>query len=63
MDQATQTMIANLAKNTGKSLEEWIDIVNRKGFGKHGEILKFLKEEHGLTHGAAVRFVESRSKS
>ncbi|WP_316783253.1 DUF4287 domain-containing protein [Pedobacter frigiditerrae] len=53
MDKATQTMIDNLAKNTGKTLEQWIAIVTKENFAKHGEIIKFLKETHGLTHGFA----------
>lgn len=53
IDKATQTQIANIEKNTGKKLEEWIAIVNRSGFAKHGELVSFLKEEHGFTHGNA----------
>lgn len=53
IDKATQTMIDNLKKNTGMSLEEWIQIVNKESFSKHGEIVKFLKDTHGLTHGFA----------
>lgn len=53
MDQAEKTMIDNLHKNTGKPLQEWIAVVQKKGFAKHGEIIKFLKEEHGFTHGFA----------
>ncbi|MCO6478756.1 MAG: DUF4287 domain-containing protein [Phaeodactylibacter sp.] len=53
MDQATKTMIANLEKNTGKTLSEWVAVVNSSGFAKHGEIIKFLKSEHGFTHGFA----------
>jgi predicted transport protein len=53
MDKAEQTMIDNLFKNTGKTLEQWIDIVKKQNFEKHGEILKFLKEEHSFTHGFA----------
>ena len=53
MDQATQTMIDNLHRNTGKTLEEWTAIVNREKFAKHGEIVSFLKEKHGFTHGFA----------
>jgi len=53
MDKATQTMIDNLQKNTGKTLEQWIEIVLTQNFEKHGEILKFLKETHGLTYGFA----------
>ena len=53
MDKATQTMIENLYKNTGKTLEQWIDTVKKENFVKHGEVMKFLKEQHSLTHGFA----------
>lgn len=53
MDAATQTMIDNLQKNTGKSLAEWIVLVKSEKGTKHGEIMKFLKEKHGLSHGFA----------
>lgn len=53
MDKATQTMIENLHKNTGKTLEQWIDIVKKQNIAKHGEIIKFLKEQHEFTHGFA----------
>jgi len=53
IDKATQTMIDNLYKNTGKTLEQWIDIVKKENIAKHGEIIKFLKETNGLTHGFA----------
>jgi len=61
IDQAFSTMIGNLHKNTGKSLEQWIEIVNQKNFTKHGEIIKYLKEEHAFTHGFA-NLVAHRSK-
>lgn len=53
MDKATLTMIENLYKNTGKTLEQWIEIVRTQNFTKHGEIIKFLKEQHAFTHGFA----------
>ena len=53
MDKAIQTMIENLHKNTGKTLEQWISIVKQQPFTKHGEIIKFLKELHNFTHGFA----------
>ena len=53
MDQATQTMIENLHKNTGKTLEQWMEIVKKENFTKHGEIIAFLKNTHNLTHGFA----------
>jgi hypothetical protein len=46
-------MVANLKAKTGRSLEEWQPIIKAKGVTKHGEIVSFLKTEHGLTHGFA----------
>lgn len=46
-------MIANLEKNTGKSLAQWVAVVRSSGLSKHGEIIKFLKTEYGFTHGFA----------
>jgi len=53
MDKAEQTMLDNLLKNTGKTLEQWIEIVRKENFEKHGQILTFLKENHSFTHGFA----------
>lgn len=46
-------MIKNLEDKTGKKFSEWIKIVKKSKLTKHGEVLKLLKEEHGLTHGYA----------
>ena len=53
MDSAEKTMIENIEKKFGKPIKEWIKIVNKQKLEKHGEILKFLKEKHGFTHGYA----------
>ncbi len=53
MDKTLQTMIGNMPEKIGKSLEEWKVILKTKGFAKHGEAMKFLKGEHGVTHGFA----------
>ena len=63
MDKTLQTMIDNLQKNTGKSLEEWIAIVQKQGFKKHGEAMKWLKEGHGLSHGFANLIVHKANAS
>lgn len=52
-EEMAATMIANLEKKTGKSLAEWVAIARKSGLEKHGQILKHLKSEHGLTHGYA----------
>ena len=48
-----ETMKANLLKNTGKSLDQWADLVRKSGIAKHGDQMKLLKETHGLGHGYA----------
>lgn len=53
MDKTVATMIENLKEKTGHSLEEWKNIISKGGFSKHGEIVKFLKETHNVTHGYA----------
>ncbi len=53
MDKAASTMIENLKDKTGHSLDEWRVLISKQRFSKHGEIVKFLKEEHKVTHGYA----------
>jgi predicted transport protein len=62
METAELTMIENLHKNSGKTIDEWIKIVNAEKFEKHGQIVSFLKEKHGFTHGYA-NLVAHKSKS
>lgn len=57
MDSQLQTMIANMPEKTGKSLDEWFAILAPQGFEKHGQALKFLKSEHGVSHGFANTIV------
>lgn len=57
MDKALQTMIDNLPEKTGKSLEEWLKVLAEQKFSKHMEAVKFLKQEHGVTHGFANTIV------
>lgn len=63
MDKALQTMIDNMPAKTGKSLKEWTALLGKKSFEKHTEAVKFLKSEHGVTHGFANTIVTlSRAK-
>ena len=52
-EEQLATMLANLPDKTGRPLEEWVGIVTAEGLEKHGQIVKFLKSEHGVTHGFA----------
>ena len=52
-EEQLATMMANIPEKTGKPLSDWIEIIKTSGLEKHGAILKFLKEEHGVSHGFA----------
>jgi predicted transport protein len=53
IDPQLQTMIDNMPEKTGKSLTDWYQVITNSGAEKHGEIMKVLKGEHGITHGYA----------
>jgi predicted transport protein len=53
MDKNVSTMLENLKEKTGYSLEEWKGLISEQSLAKHGEIVKFLKEKHNVTHGYA----------
>ena len=57
MDKTLQTMINNMPEKTGKSLDEWKNILKEKSFSKHLEAVKFLKAEYDVTHGFANTIV------
>lgn len=60
---AAASMIANLKEKTGRTLEEWRAVVNNSGAVKHGEIVRFLKEKHGVGHGFANLVAHKALKS
>jgi hypothetical protein len=52
-EQLAQSMIDNLPEKTGKSLEQWRKLLAGSGLARHGEIVRHLKSDHGVTHGYA----------
>ena len=48
-----KAMLKNMIRNTGKSIDDWVNIVSQQKFNKHNEIVNFLKENYSLTHGYA----------
>lgn len=52
-EEMAQAMIGNLKEKTGKSLSEWLKLLKKESHEKHGQIVKFLKSDHGVTHGFA----------
>ena len=61
-EKEMENMVRNLEEKTGKSLDAWIGIAKTSGSEKHGEIVKYLKE-NGLTHGYANLVAHSMLKS
>ncbi len=52
-EEALQTMIANMPEKTGRSLQDWLGVVGTTDLSRHGQIVKYLKSDHGMTHGFA----------
>jgi hypothetical protein len=52
-EEALAEMIAAFKQKTGKSMDEWLEIVRETGLAKHGEIVLHLKATHDMTHGYA----------
>lgn len=52
-EEMLQTMLGNLQEKTGKLLNEWHQLLNDHSPAKHGEAMKILKGEHGISHGYA----------
>tara|TARA_Y100000814_G_C12104617_1_gene324934 strand:- start:58 stop:252 length:195 start_codon:yes stop_codon:yes gene_type:complete len=45
-----QAMLKNMVQKTGKSIEGWIQIINKQNFVANKDIVKFLKEVHSIGH-------------
>lgn len=52
-DEMAAAMIANMKDKTGKTLPQWLKIAKAAKLEKHGQIVKYLKSDHGMTHGFA----------
>jgi hypothetical protein len=52
-EEMAAKMKANLKEKTGKTLAQWLKITKAAKLGKHGQIVKMLKGDHGMTHGFA----------
>ena len=53
VDGALQSQMRNIEQTTGRSVTEWIAMVQASGLERHGQILTWLKDVHGFSHGNA----------
>jgi hypothetical protein len=51
--EATATLVKNIEAATGRTIGEWIRLSRGTGYARHGEILRWLKAEHGMSHSHA----------
>lgn len=47
------TMEANILAKTGQPISHWVKLAKAQKLEKHGQVVKYLKTEHGITHGYA----------
>ncbi len=52
-EEMAAAMRSNLKEKTGKNLPQWLKLIQPQGLEKHGQIVKFLKSDHGVSHGFA----------
>jgi predicted transport protein len=55
VQQGLQAQIRNIEATYGKPMSEWIAIISASGLTKHTEVVTMLKNDYGMTHGAAHR--------
>ena len=55
VDEGLRSQIRNIEATYGRSMDEWIGLIRASGLERHGQIVAWLKAEHGLAHGAANR--------
>ena len=52
-EESLAKMVEALKEKTGRTLDEWKEVIANAGWQKHGEIIAGLKGEHGVSHGYA----------
>ncbi len=62
-EEMAASMVRNISEKTGHSLEHWLKILAASGLEKHGQKVKLLKSEHGITHGFANLIAHKASQA
>lgn len=55
VEGALRTQIRNIEAASGRTMAAWTELIRATGLAKHGEILAWLKTDHGMSHGNANR--------
>lgn len=62
-DEQVAKMVEQLKSTTGKTIDQWLTLTRKSGKAKHGELVSWLKAEHGITHGYANLIASKTLKS
>src|SRR5579883_564668 len=63
VDDAIANFERNIEAQTGTSVMEWAGLVSRQGFAKHGQMVDWLKSDHGLSHSHANHIAKQALKA
>jgi hypothetical protein len=55
VEEGLRAQLRNIETSTGRSIPEWVALIQASGLTRHGEIVAWLKNEYQLPHGAANR--------
>ncbi len=53
LNAALATFARNIESQTGRAVEAWTEMLRAGPLSRHGEMVVWLKTEHGLSHGHA----------
>ena len=63
VDEATATFERNITAQTGRAVPAWVEAVHAQGLAKHGQVVAWLKAEHGLSHSHANHVAKRASEA
>ena len=58
-----QAIIKNLPEKTGKSLEQWVQVLAEAGISHKKEQIALLKQTHGVGHFQAQTIIKAYLKA
>jgi hypothetical protein len=63
IEDAVASFERNIEAQTGKSVQAWADLTAASGLSKHGQMVAWLKTEHGLSHAHANHVAKHATRS
>jgi len=55
VEEGLRSQLRNIEATYGRTIDDWIELIQASGLRRHGEIVGMLKADYGLSHGAANR--------